>query len=90
MLFIIEGNNNVLDNMDFLQLGRLVALTIMQCDPGLPVFDSPVAECILSESINHLECILSESINHLDHTDFPTKYRSLVELVTFIYTQLIR
>ena len=78
MLFIIEGNtfsNNAmaLDNMDFLHLGRLVALTILQCGPGLPVFDSPVAEYILSGRIENL-----------DHTDFPTKYQSLVEQVTFI------
>lgn len=40
--------------MSFLQLGRIVALTLLQGGPGFPMFDAPIAEYVLRGEISHL------------------------------------
>ena len=40
--------------MDYLHLGRIVAVTLLQGGPGLPVLQPPVAEYILTGRITNL------------------------------------
>ena len=44
-----------MDRYDYLQLGRLVALTLLQGGPGLPVFEPSVAQYILTGKITNLQ-----------------------------------
>ena len=62
-----------LESMDYLHLGRLVALTILQGGPGLPLFDTPIANYILS----------GQTLN-LKHTDFPPGKDALVKQVSIV------
>ena len=62
------NNNDALHQMDFLQLGRLVAITILQGGPGIPLFDTPVVDYIITGRISTLSV-----------TDFPKEHQDLVD-----------
>ena len=58
--------------MDYLQLGRLVAITVIQGGPGLPLFDPPVAEYILTGRMLNLAV-----------KDFPEEHQPLASQVIY-------
>jgi len=69
----LSCNLGAIDAADYVSLGRLVAVTILQGGPGLPVFEPPVAEYILTGRVLSLEA-------HY----FPQDRRSVVQEVSFV------
>ena len=63
-------NHNGFNAMDYLYLGRIVALTLMQGGPGLPVFSEATAHYILTSKFQDLR-----------PEDFPEKEREQITTV---------
>jgi hypothetical protein len=66
----LTSNIDALENQDFLHLGRLVALTLLQGGPGLPIFNHHLAEYILTGKVTSLTV-----------EDFPTDRQKMVQEV---------
>lgn len=66
----LSNNLDALDRHDYLYLGRLVAITLLQGGAGLPVFSRPMASYILTGKTNPLKA-----------EDFPETARPLVQKV---------
>lgn len=67
----LSRNLDALGRYDYLQLGRLVALTLLQGGPGLPLFEPPVAQYILTGKITNLQ-----------KNNFPVDQQQLIDRVT--------
>ena len=77
---MFTNNLEAIDRMDYVHLGRLVVITLLQGGAGLPLLTPPLAEYILMGRIN---CLTPE--------DFPPKKRCLIKqvLILLIWLQIV-